>query len=180
MRAFIALELDEPVRERLARAADELHTIGFRGTFPKASQLHVTLAFLGEIPDEALPRIRKAMESTPFHAFDFPLSRIDFFPSENYVKTVVARIESAELDALHDTLVERLQLKEEHTFKAHVALARVKGGLEPLQKQGLHAFARAHSEGFGSSRAARLVLKKSTLTPLGPQYEDIASIQVAP
>ena len=57
MRLFLALDIDDPICERITRFVD-----GVRNFFPdarwvKAESLHVTLKFIGEQPDNAVEKI---------------------------------------------------------------------------------------------------------------------------
>ena len=53
MRLFIALELPGDVRERLARSAASLETSWTSGRLLPAENYHLTLVFLGEVPEGA-------------------------------------------------------------------------------------------------------------------------------
>lgn len=65
MRLFIALELPGDVRERLARSAASLETSWTSGRLIPAENYHLTLVFLGEVPEGRLEDIAEAMEACP-------------------------------------------------------------------------------------------------------------------
>jgi 2'-5' RNA ligase len=54
MRLFAAIAAEGAVREALVQAQAELRRLG-RGSFPRPEMLHLTLAFLGEVPGDAPP-----------------------------------------------------------------------------------------------------------------------------
>jgi 2'-5' RNA ligase len=61
MRLFVAIELDTPMRQYLARIQDVLRP-QLRGvSFTPPENLHVTLKFLGEAPDSAVPGLSDAL-----------------------------------------------------------------------------------------------------------------------
>ena len=55
MRLFAAIAAEGAVRETLVQAQAELRRLG-RGSFPRREMLHLTLAFLGEVPSDAPAR----------------------------------------------------------------------------------------------------------------------------
>ena len=63
MRLFIAIPFSEEFREELLRVQREMKVNGVRGNFSRPENLHVTVAFLGDVTDPA-PAM-KALESVP-------------------------------------------------------------------------------------------------------------------
>ena len=63
MRLFIAIPFSEEFREELLRVQREMKVNGVRGNFSRPENLHVTVAFLGEVKDPA-PAM-KALASVP-------------------------------------------------------------------------------------------------------------------
>ena len=63
MRLFIAIPFSEEFREELLRVQREMKVNGVRGNFSRPENLHVAVAFLGEVKDPA-PAM-KALESVP-------------------------------------------------------------------------------------------------------------------
>ena len=63
MRLFIAIPFSEEFKGELIRVQNEMRSNGVRGNFSRAENLHVTVAFLGEVED---PRpAMKALASVP-------------------------------------------------------------------------------------------------------------------
>lgn len=63
MRLFIAIPFSEEFKGELIRVQNEMRSNGVRGNYSRAENLHVTVAFLGEVADPA-PAMR-ALESVP-------------------------------------------------------------------------------------------------------------------
>ena len=63
MRLFIAIPFSEEFREELLRVQREMKVNGVRGNFSRPENLHVTVAFLGEVKDPA-PAM-KSLQSVP-------------------------------------------------------------------------------------------------------------------
>ena len=71
MRLFIAIQLSNEMLDALAEVQGSLRFAGARGSYTKAENLHLTLAFIGEIPgpDEALD----ALKTVSFRPFELRL-----------------------------------------------------------------------------------------------------------
>ena len=63
MRLFIAIPFSEEFKGALIRVQNEMRANGVRGNFSRAENLHVTVAFLGEVEDP-MPAM-KALASVP-------------------------------------------------------------------------------------------------------------------
>ena len=74
MRLFIAISLNDRIRDGLSTVQAELRNRGVRGNYTKADNLHLTLAFIGEYSDPAF--VLEAMRSVPFEPFHL---RVDGF-----------------------------------------------------------------------------------------------------
>lgn len=62
MRLFLAILLNDSVRHALKDVQKDLLARGAKGRFSRPENLHLTLAFLGELPHTALPAIKDCME----------------------------------------------------------------------------------------------------------------------
>lgn len=71
MRVFIAIQLDESIKNALIAAQNELRQRGFKGRYTDIMNMHLTLAFIGEFsePDFVLD----AMEQVNFEPFTLTL-----------------------------------------------------------------------------------------------------------
>jgi 2'-5' RNA ligase len=171
MRAFIAVDLPEEVKEELLRVQQELPGAGIRAV--RKNQMHLTMKFLGEITPAKADVVKAALRKIRFKPFKTCLVGVRVFPSENYVRVVWVGLEpEEEITALQkkiDCALEKDFLKDKK-FKAHLTLARVKfvddkkNFVEKIKK-------------IAVKRVCFWVkdfrLKKSTLTRTGPIYEDL-------
>ena len=80
MRVFIGVELDDRVKAAAADVAERLRqrlnrsVPDFRARWIEPANLHVTLWFIGEVPEASLDRIIAALQSPAFPSPAFPLS----------------------------------------------------------------------------------------------------------
>ncbi len=175
MRCFLALEINEETREKLAETIRKARQTGINVSFVKPEQLHVTLLFLGEKNESEIGRIQEKLQESKFPRFRLYVKGAGFFPNEQRINVfwTGAGDEQNKLQQLYERTCQLLNEKAEKHFVGHITLARVKGkeNLEELRgfKQSLE------NEVFGEFEVEKVVLKKSTLTPAGAVYEDLNS-----
>ena len=63
MRLFIAINLDDNIRDALAEMQESMRRQGVRGNYTKTENLHLTLAFIGEHGDP--DAVNEALASVP-------------------------------------------------------------------------------------------------------------------
>jgi len=142
--------------------------------------MHLTLKFLGEIDHGQTADITGAIQAA---AADHGPFRIGFmgmgaFPNENHIKVVWVGVACDELEALARDVIDSLSDIgfERSRFSAHLTLARVKGPKPRDRIQDLLNDNRDRDFGWQDVDAVHLM--KSTLTPSGPLYEEIARIEL--
>ena len=132
MRLFIAINLPETVKLRLAGALDALATHDIPARWVAADALHITLKFLGELADSRVPAVGGALAAAAqgIPPFDVELGDLGAFPSlaRPSILWVGARAGAA-LGELHQR-VERAFIPlgfeaEPRKFHPHVTVARV-------------------------------------------------------
>jgi 2'-5' RNA ligase len=62
LRCFISIELPEALKGEIASLTEDLRDAGADARWIKAENLHLTLKFLGNIPEETLPGIEESLK----------------------------------------------------------------------------------------------------------------------
>jgi RNA 2',3'-cyclic 3'-phosphodiesterase len=190
MRLFIALDIDEGIRARIARFLD-----GVRGFAPEArwvrpESLHVTLKFIGEKSQEEAESIERTLETIRADGFDLNLGGLGFFPSPRAPQIfwigVGAEPKLAALAMKIDETTATLHItREEHAFNPHLTLARgearsrrERGRKEASQPSGLQhlqtKLAAMPAPEFGRMTAREFFLYRSQPGPGGSKYTKLA------
>ncbi len=130
MRLFVALPLPEAAQQAALRACRTLQEFG-TGRFVLPEQLHMTLAFLGEV-NSPVPVIQ-ALETIQYDTFPLVMREIG-----NFGTLYWAGIEpSSALSQLHDQLSSALHLAgfpcETRRFLPHVTLCRAFHALREVE-----------------------------------------------
>ncbi|MGI5843795.1 MAG: RNA 2',3'-cyclic phosphodiesterase [Candidatus Xenobium sp.] len=173
-RLFIAVELDPGVREGLAAISGDLRAWTVRWVRPE--NLHLTLKFLGEVPQERLPQLREALDrvARQHPPMKFVLDGLGAFPNFKRPAVLWVGISSGQ-EALR-RLARHLERElgalgfppERRDFVGHVTLGRVtRPGLQSFPEQ---AFRDLASGPLGTGRVADFCLFRSQLRPTGPVY----------
>jgi len=183
MRAFIAIEVSDEVRDNLVRAQQRIGTKAAKIKFVERENFHVTLKFLGEIDDARARDVMEALEgiAKKHKKHRVRVKGIGVFPNPNYVRVIWAGIENdGEINAIAKEVereMRKLGFKREHNFVAHVTIGRVKFVRDKLELA--MALRDLENEDFGEFEVDAIELKRSTLTPRGPIYETVARFELA-
>jgi len=125
-RLFFALWPDEAARNALAAKSTEIARRCAGRPVP-AANLHLTLVFLGEVPGEAIPALRRAAQPAAGAAFELALDRLGAFARAGVAWAGCGRPPRELLD-LQAGLSARVReagfTPDERAFAAHLTLAR--------------------------------------------------------
>jgi RNA 2',3'-cyclic 3'-phosphodiesterase len=183
VRLFVALEIPSEVRGNLAAMVEALRTISKEPRWVRPENLHVTLKFLGEVPETKLDAVRTALaqiRSEQPVKLDF--RGLGFFPNEKHPRVFWAGIEaSANLMKLPGDIegaMEKLGIpRERRPFSPHLTLARFE---RPAVPEKLHAaIAESAQRDFGTLQTNEFHLIQSKLKPSGAEYTTLASFPFA-
>lgn len=176
MRLFVALDIPDEIRRRLADYAERLRQeipqfAAARWT--RVDGLHVTLKFIGEYPEAKLPQLRDALVKIASPTFDVSFAGAEFFPNARSPRVLVAGVSAGrELAALAQSVEEtcaRLGIEQERrAYHPHLTLARFKP--EKALAAGAQRVLEAPPPRFGTMTAAEFILFQSQLSPKGSRY----------
>jgi 2'-5' RNA ligase len=129
MRIFIALDIDDAIRERLQIFIDSVHGLAPDALWVRPESLHVTLKFVGEKAAEAVEQIQQALARIQAGTIEISLRGYGFFPAPKRPRVLWAGIEAGpQLVALAKSVDETTAAlgvpKEEYAFSPHITLAR--------------------------------------------------------
>ena len=183
MRLFVALEITSSVRENLAALIDNLRAVAPQAKWARPENLHVTLKFIGEVPETRLAAIRSALagaRSDQPVALDF--RGLGFFPNEKHPRVFWAGIAASQnlktLAADIDKATEKLGIpREKRPFSPHLTLGRFEPPGLPEKVRG--AIQGNAARDFGSLCTNQFQLIESKLKPSGAEYTTVESFPFA-
>jgi RNA 2',3'-cyclic 3'-phosphodiesterase len=190
MRLFIALDIDDAIRERIARFMEGVRGFAPDARWVKPESLHVTLKFIGEQREEAVELIKHALESVTGSAIEIVFRGHGFFPTAKSARVFWVGIQAGpQLQALAADVDEKMAAlgipKEDRAFSPHLTLARGAGGSgTPRWRQGdgpnrsfqrlQERLAAMPTPEFGTMTAREFFLYQSRLSPKGSKYTKLA------
>lgn len=177
MRAFIAIELSEEIRETLAQIQTHLRYSGADVKWVEKNNIHLTLKFLGEISEEKLQQVIAALEiiARENSPFEISIKDIGAFPKIEYPRVIWVGLDkgAAESKAIAERIDDELSKigfeKETRPFAAHLTIGRVRSSKnKDALKEKLTAYSlklTAETQPISS-----ITLFQSKLSPKGPTY----------
>ncbi len=179
IRCFIAINLDEKLKRDLYHATEELRDMKCDVKWVPMENLHITLKFLGDTPEECIPKIseRLAVASGSRTPFRMKLHAAGVFPDRRRPTVVwIDILDSRELIKLYNKVEESLVtigFKEDNKpFTPHLTIGRVRSpkGSAPL----VTMVETLKENDFGIIEVEKISLMKSNLKPSGAQYTSVA------
>lgn len=176
IRAFIALELPHAARLTLAKLQNALRRDLAPVRWVRPEGIHLTLKFLGDIPDERVAEIGSALAAAVQERppLNIVIKGLGVFPGVRKARVIWAGLggETADLIDLHhevDVALASLGFdREGRPFKAHLTLGRFKKA--PPAPALVAALEERSDYPPCEIKAQRVVLYRSELRPQGARY----------
>lgn len=179
MRLFTAIELDERAKDGLIRLQESLGRYGRVVRWVTREQMHLTLVFLGEVPDGRVSQVAEAVQRAAgrIEPFDLTIAGSGCFPPRGRVRVVWVGVEerSGWLLRCQSACADELESvgfpKESRPYSPHLTLGRVRDDTT-------NGALRNDVDRLQVERAAQHVesvrLIQSVLTPHGARYSTVA------
>lgn len=179
MRTFIAVDVSTGA---IAKLQNEIMSAA--GWSPKdikavePQNFHFTLIFLGEKSDSDVDRIKTKMAEIQFEPFTLKYTGVGAFPKPASARVVWMGVDQEggqKLAELANNVIAKmaeLGFSADRPFSPHMTIFRAKG--RPVQIANITT--KYQGRAFGSDLVDRVHLKKSDLTPSGPVYSNIYTV----
>ena len=181
LRCFIALDISELIRQDISEIIDRLKKHRADVKWVPVSNIHLTLKFLGNTPENVLPKIKDCLFSVvlSYNPFYISIYATGVFPNRRYPKVIWIGVRDSEmLKNLHsdiDNAVGSIGFKKEtRTFNPHLTIGRVRSqkGIMNLVDE-LDSY---REKEFGNIHVKTIKLMKSELSPRGATYSCLYEI----
>jgi RNA 2',3'-cyclic 3'-phosphodiesterase len=185
MRCFTALELPPNVRAHLEGVADRLRPIRSLNdaiSWTKPENLHITLKFLGEIPDDRVADLANAFRRLPFAPLTLTLDHFLVLPGQGPARVLACNVARDVKPLIHlfgqiESAAQPLGVRREgRPFKPHVTLGRFRRPSNRMTAATLIRMVNPALLPSPTFTATAYTLFQSTLTPTGPIYTPLARI----
>jgi 2'-5' RNA ligase len=149
------------------------------GRIVPPENLHLTLAFLGNVPEPLLEEVHFALDALRHPGFDLTLAGLETFGGARPLSLHIVAAPDPALTALHRRIRSRLHglglALERRRFAPHVTIARFARAMGPEEAARIGRFLAAHADlRLAPFRATAFCLCESILTEAGAHYEVLA------
>jgi 2'-5' RNA ligase len=166
-RLFVAIELPESVRQFLVDLDPKIQGVRWLD----AGQMHLTLGFFGNVPEEVDPAFREKLGAIQFRAFFLPIIGAGAFPAKGWPKILWIGVGRGHphLFQLHkrvnDAAIAAGLEADLRPWHPHITIARCRD----VAPQSLRSFLKSNVDlDAGLIRVDSFHLYSSKLTPAGP------------
>lgn len=135
LRTFIAIELAGGVKAKARQLVDRLRITDSKITWVQPEHMHLTLKFLGDVPEIETPEVCRAVAkaTAEIEPFEIVFRGAGAFPSAEHPRTLWVGVEDGsealvELQAAIDDALHREMgfARERRRFQPHLTIGRVK------------------------------------------------------
>ena len=175
MRTFVAVEItNHTVLDSIKKVQSELKV---SAKPVEIHNMHFTLMFLGEIPEEMAKKVQAQLETIQFSSFDIGFVGVGAFPKPKFPRVIWIGLDQGgeklvELAKIVEQKLAPLGFKSDKPFKPHATIFRIKDKAGDITDQ----ISKYASAKFGFQKVSAIKFKQSVLTPSGPIYSDIGIV----
>ena len=166
-RLFVAIDLPEPTKQFLVDLDPKIRSV----RWTDAAQMHLTLAFFGDVPEDVDLALREKLNAIEFGAFFLPITGAGTFPSKGPPKIIWIGVGRGHphLFQVHKRVQEAALAAgiepELRPWHPHITIARCRD----VAPQSIRKFLRSNIDlDAGMIRVEAFHLYSSKLTPAGP------------
>ena len=184
-RLFVAIRVD--ARDKLLQAYQTIrHNLtGQPINWVNENNLHLTLKYLGNTPDEKVAEIDHCLQKVVAHhtTFGFDIKGFGYFGNLRFPRVLWLGIHSGEELAntqqfIHEKLAEWGEKEDYSVYKPHLTIGRVKHFNKPDTLLALEAeYANLLLQ---HEQVKEIILYESILKPTGPVYNALGKYPLAP
>jgi RNA 2',3'-cyclic 3'-phosphodiesterase len=180
VRAFIAIDLPESIRDALAEAQALFCPSAPGARWVRPEGIHLTLKFLGEAKPEVVEKVKESLRTmglSRFAPFPVEITGFGFFPDARRPRVFWAGVQApqalADLAANVEAAMKALGFpREPRPYRPHLTLARFQ---EPRAQPALEkALEQRKASTLGAFDATEFFLFESRLSPGGAEYRKVA------
>ncbi len=185
IRTFVAVDLSTGIRNAAGKLISQLRVVAADYNWVEKENLHITLNFLGDVPETEIPAVCRVVSdaANDFGSFDLSACGLGCFPHPAKPRVVWLGVDCGndELTVLQEKLtvaLEKLRFpRERRDFQPHITLGRI-------QRGGRYSHHVADIVGqndnvrAGKMIVERVVVYSSFLDRVGPTYTPMSTVDL--
>jgi len=176
MRVFVAVEISK--EEVLKKIQTFQKDVQIDAKPTKIDQIHFTLEFLGEIDQVKCKQVKNIIKKVSFSSFDISLRGVGGFPNLKNPRVIWIGIDKNGGKKLTDIANEigikltALGFKKNKKFRPHLTIFRAKKKINDISV----IMKEYETVEFGVQTISKIKVKRSVLSPKGPEYSDLLEV----
>jgi len=129
MRIFVALDIPQEIRTRIAEYRERAHALAPDARWARVEGLHVTLKFVGGVSDTVVQQMKEALSAVKAQPCEVKFAGVGFFPNEKGARIFWIGVDGGEalprLASAVEKALEKLGIElENKEYHPHLTLAR--------------------------------------------------------
>lgn len=184
MRLFIAIEIPDDIKKEMAEVQRRLKGAGVDASWIRPEGIHLTLKFMGEVPESRAPEIMNSLTNVAggTGAFRIDVAGVGTFPNPKNARVVwigvsveterLAKLQISVEDAMDGLGFER----EARAFTPHLTLGRIK--YIHSRDRWLKSLEGVKDIRLPSFEVKAVSLMKSELKPAGAEYLEMGRVEL--
>lgn len=184
IRAFIALELQKELLDRLVGLLGQLRLLNLDGRIARPGSIHLTLKFLGEIRSDRVPAIQQALKNSVqgLEPFALQIGGLGTFPTLRRPRVLWIGVEECEsFRRLKPELEAELEALgfpvDGGAFRPHLTLMRLKSSRN-VDRLSRLVQSDPEPATLGVLDVDSVHLYQSILRPRGAEYSKLVSVRI--
>jgi len=176
MRVFVAVEISKTqILKNIQKFQED---VKIKAKPVRVDQIHFTLQFLGEIDEMLCEKVKDTLNEISFSQFEISLNGVGGFPNLKNPRVIWIGIEKNGAEKLIVLANEvgikltKLGFEKDKKFKPHLTIFRVKKKDKDISS----VMKDFETVTFGTETVTKIKLKKSVLSPKGPEYSDLLEV----
>ncbi len=182
VRTFIAIEIHPDIQRYLGQIQSHLRETGADIKWVKPSNIHLTLKFLGEIPEDQVKNAQKILNDiVPSHpSYSLKLKQLGAFPKIDRPKIIWIGIEQGMDETMQlakdieESFFKEGFPKDDKPFSPHITLGRQRSSTNSYKLTS--ELKNYKIKEIQPHAIDSIILLESTLTPQGPIYTPLEKI----
>ena len=177
MRAFLAAEIDEELKEKITDVQKQLMEADAPVKYVEPHNLHFTFKFFGEINEKKHEEIVSVVKSKVqnYSPFEMSIKGVGLFPNPRYIRVVWLGVGDSgpfsRLQMAMDEDFQKMGFKKERSYVPHLTMGRVRGAKN--KDALLSKIDELKDIEIGKMKIEKLLLKESVLKRDGPVYTTV-------
>jgi len=176
MRVFVAVEISDNKILKNIETFQKNVQINAKST--KINQMHFTLKFLGEIDQEKCEQVKSVIKKISFSSFNISLKSVGGFPNLKNPRVIWIGIDSnggEKLTTISNEIgmkLTTLGFENDKKFKPHLTVFRARNKINDISVM----MKEYQTVEFGTQTVSKIKVKRSVLSPKGPEYSDLLEV----